>query len=262
MPGGFHTHDLWSLALAVARLRLVLKLIQAIRKALPKELNGKRTTCAEGIREEFRRRLAASGILRLSGMGLGEPRSNLTQLIARQMQWGTFIVECCARSRTRLWGSLTAALSRRARHSRPSKLKVNFLRPVWNAKVRAEARMFHAGRTISLVQCNVFDASPTKADYQKQFSWRAQWSARNRASRQSICHNWLNAPVRECGPATSDHRPEKRPTSGRIPRMSSGFHAFERGQPAATLSKIKAFLQKENPHFSELTIGKKRAIDR
>jgi hypothetical protein len=36
MAGGFHTQDLWSLALVVARLRLVLKLIQAIRNALPR----------------------------------------------------------------------------------------------------------------------------------------------------------------------------------------------------------------------------------
>jgi uncharacterized protein (TIGR00369 family) len=36
-------------------------------------------------------------------------------------------------------------------------LKINFFRPVWNAKLRAEARMVRAGRTIGLVECDVFD---------------------------------------------------------------------------------------------------------
>jgi uncharacterized protein (TIGR00369 family) len=36
-------------------------------------------------------------------------------------------------------------------------LKINFFRPVWNARLRAKARMVRAGRTIGLVECNVFD---------------------------------------------------------------------------------------------------------
>jgi uncharacterized protein (TIGR00369 family) len=36
-------------------------------------------------------------------------------------------------------------------------LKINFLRPVWKAKLRAEARMVRAGRTVGLVECNIFD---------------------------------------------------------------------------------------------------------
>jgi uncharacterized protein (TIGR00369 family) len=38
-------------------------------------------------------------------------------------------------------------------------LKINFLRPVWKAKLRAEERMVHAGRTLGLVECNIFDDS-------------------------------------------------------------------------------------------------------
>lgn len=36
-------------------------------------------------------------------------------------------------------------------------LKFNFLRPVWKAKLRAEARMVRTGRTVGLVECDVFD---------------------------------------------------------------------------------------------------------
>jgi uncharacterized protein (TIGR00369 family) len=36
-------------------------------------------------------------------------------------------------------------------------LKINFLRPVWNAKLRAEARMVRAGKVVGLVECDIFD---------------------------------------------------------------------------------------------------------
>ena len=36
-------------------------------------------------------------------------------------------------------------------------LKINFLKPVWNAKLRAEARVTKRGKTIGLVQCDVRD---------------------------------------------------------------------------------------------------------
>lgn len=36
-------------------------------------------------------------------------------------------------------------------------LKINFLRPVWKAKLRAEARMVRAGKVVGLVECNVID---------------------------------------------------------------------------------------------------------
>ena len=36
-------------------------------------------------------------------------------------------------------------------------LKINFLRPVWKAKLRAEARVIHAGKVIGLVKCDIFD---------------------------------------------------------------------------------------------------------
>ena len=36
-------------------------------------------------------------------------------------------------------------------------LHINFLRPVWDAKLRAVGRVIKAGRTISLIECDVFD---------------------------------------------------------------------------------------------------------
>jgi uncharacterized protein (TIGR00369 family) len=36
-------------------------------------------------------------------------------------------------------------------------LKINFLRPVWRAKLTAEARIVQQGRTVGLVECDVKD---------------------------------------------------------------------------------------------------------
>jgi uncharacterized protein (TIGR00369 family) len=36
-------------------------------------------------------------------------------------------------------------------------LKINFLKPVWNAKLTAEANVIKNGRTVGLVECDVFD---------------------------------------------------------------------------------------------------------
>jgi uncharacterized protein (TIGR00369 family) len=36
-------------------------------------------------------------------------------------------------------------------------LKINFLRPVWNGSLRAEARVVKGGRTVGLVECDVTD---------------------------------------------------------------------------------------------------------
>ena len=36
-------------------------------------------------------------------------------------------------------------------------LKINFLRPVWNAKLRAEARMVRTGKVVGLVECDILD---------------------------------------------------------------------------------------------------------
>jgi uncharacterized protein (TIGR00369 family) len=36
-------------------------------------------------------------------------------------------------------------------------LKINFLRPVWNAKLRAQAKMVRAGKVVGLVECDIVD---------------------------------------------------------------------------------------------------------
>jgi uncharacterized protein (TIGR00369 family) len=36
-------------------------------------------------------------------------------------------------------------------------LKINFLRPVWKAKLRADARIVSGGKTVGLVECDITD---------------------------------------------------------------------------------------------------------
>jgi uncharacterized protein (TIGR00369 family) len=36
-------------------------------------------------------------------------------------------------------------------------LKINFMKPVWRAKLRAEGRVIKRGRTIGLVECDLYD---------------------------------------------------------------------------------------------------------
>ena len=36
-------------------------------------------------------------------------------------------------------------------------LKINFLRPVWKAKLRAQAKMVRAGKVVGLVECDILD---------------------------------------------------------------------------------------------------------
>jgi uncharacterized protein (TIGR00369 family) len=36
-------------------------------------------------------------------------------------------------------------------------LKINFFKPVWNAKLRAEGRIVKKGRTVGMTECDVFD---------------------------------------------------------------------------------------------------------
>src|SRR5687767_642227 len=36
-------------------------------------------------------------------------------------------------------------------------LKINFLKPIWKASLRAEAKVVRAGRTVGLVECTVID---------------------------------------------------------------------------------------------------------
>jgi uncharacterized protein (TIGR00369 family) len=36
-------------------------------------------------------------------------------------------------------------------------LKINFLKPVWEARLRAEGRVVRRGRTVSMVECDITD---------------------------------------------------------------------------------------------------------
>jgi uncharacterized protein (TIGR00369 family) len=36
-------------------------------------------------------------------------------------------------------------------------MKINFFKPIWNAKLRAEGRVVKKGRTVGMTECDVFD---------------------------------------------------------------------------------------------------------
>jgi len=36
-------------------------------------------------------------------------------------------------------------------------LKINFFKPIWNAKLRAEAKVVKRGKTVGMVECDVYD---------------------------------------------------------------------------------------------------------
>jgi uncharacterized protein (TIGR00369 family) len=36
-------------------------------------------------------------------------------------------------------------------------LKINFLRPVWNAKLHAQARVVRAGKVVGFIECDILD---------------------------------------------------------------------------------------------------------
>ncbi len=36
-------------------------------------------------------------------------------------------------------------------------LKINFLRPVWKAMLRTEARVVRGGKSVGLIECDIFD---------------------------------------------------------------------------------------------------------
>ena len=36
-------------------------------------------------------------------------------------------------------------------------LKINFLKPIWNARLRATGRVVKQGRTVGMVECDVID---------------------------------------------------------------------------------------------------------
>jgi uncharacterized protein (TIGR00369 family) len=44
-------------------------------------------------------------------------------------------------------------------------LKINYLKPVWNAHLRATARMLKRGRTVGLVECDVVDETGSLVAY-------------------------------------------------------------------------------------------------
>ena len=67
------------------------------------------------------------------------------------------MAECSAIWQMPRWALPTSALSQKARPLTTIELKINFLRPVWNAMLRAEARVVRAGRVVGLIECDILD---------------------------------------------------------------------------------------------------------
>lgn len=44
-------------------------------------------------------------------------------------------------------------------------LKINFLKPIWNGKIKAEAKVMKQGKTIGLVDCSVYDENQVLVAY-------------------------------------------------------------------------------------------------
>jgi uncharacterized protein (TIGR00369 family) len=60
-------------------------------------------------------------------------------------------------------------------------LKINFLRPVWNAKLRAQARVVRAGKLVGLLECDIFDEQRRLVARGLQHLHDVSGSARRRA---------------------------------------------------------------------------------
>jgi hypothetical protein len=91
--------------------------------------------------------IAGFSVSALNVRGAVELRSNLTPTSAMRIPWERFTAGCYAISRILAPSESFTTVE----------LKINFLRPVWKAKLRAEARLIHAGKLVGMVECDVFD---------------------------------------------------------------------------------------------------------
>jgi uncharacterized protein (TIGR00369 family) len=101
-------------------------------------------------------------------------------------------------------------------------LKINFLRPVWNAELRAQARMVRAGKVVGLVECDILEGQQLVA---RASSTCMTLRARLAEGRQ-VTRNQLNEPRfgqptetrdRECEWRGSQHLPEQIDADERLP---------------------------------------------
>jgi uncharacterized protein (TIGR00369 family) len=74
-------------------------------------------------------------------------------------RWARCTAGSCATSRTRRWGIAFASTLEEGQTFTTLELKINFLKPVWNARLRADARVVKRGRTVGMTECDVTDES-------------------------------------------------------------------------------------------------------
>jgi uncharacterized protein (TIGR00369 family) len=93
-------------------------------------------------------------------------------------------------------------------------LKINFLRPVWKAKLRAEARMVRAGKIVGLIECDIFDE-------RRRLVARASSTCMTLRGRLAEGRQLNAESTRQvsCGESTRDQRHWQRPWFQLLPRQ-------------------------------------------
>jgi uncharacterized protein (TIGR00369 family) len=106
--------------------------------------------------ESFLRRLPNFSVSHLRVWGAVALLSNLRLTDDTQIQWGPFGGVLCDIADAAMGIAYSTTLAPEETFT-TIELHINFLRPVWNAKLRAEARMVRAGKLVGLVECDIFD---------------------------------------------------------------------------------------------------------
>jgi uncharacterized protein (TIGR00369 family) len=101
-------------------------------------------------------------------------------------------------------------------------LKINFLRPVWNAKLRAQARMVRAGKVVGLVECDILEGQRLVARASSTcMTLRARLAEGREVTRNQLNELRLGQPTetrdRECEWRGSQHLPEQIDADERLP---------------------------------------------
>jgi uncharacterized protein (TIGR00369 family) len=102
-------------------------------------------------------------------------------------------------------------------------LKINFLRPVWNAKLRAQARMVRAGKVVGLVECDILDEGQQLVARASStcMTLRGRLAEGRQVTRNQLNEQRFGQPTetrdRKCEWRRSQHLPEQIDADERLP---------------------------------------------
>ena len=101
-------------------------------------------------------------------------------------------------------------------------LKINFLRPVWNAKLRAQARMARAGKVVGLVECDILEGQQLVVRASSTcMTLRARLAEGRQVTRNQLNELRFGQPTetrdRECEWRGSQHLPAQIDADERLP---------------------------------------------